>query len=186
VLLREYLDVWHERLDPGGWETRLVGIEAFDGYRNPIHEFVYDEVHYGTAQTVLPTLGEFDAILIADVIEHLEMSEAQELVRLSVERSRAVIISTPIEFYAQEDHFGNRYEQHRCHWTRDSFPDDLFVHTIHTPACWIFVASREPIDPSVFALAEPADVIYLYSRQKLGKLGWPISAGLRLMCKWFA
>jgi 2-polyprenyl-3-methyl-5-hydroxy-6-metoxy-1,4-benzoquinol methylase len=70
-LLREYLDIWHERLEPSQWNVSLSGIEAFPRYRNPIHDFVYDQVYYGEAQQILPKLGRFDVILIADVIEHL-------------------------------------------------------------------------------------------------------------------
>ena len=35
MLLREYLDVWHERYDKERWQVRIVGIEAFEQYRNP-------------------------------------------------------------------------------------------------------------------------------------------------------
>lgn len=72
VLLREYLDVWQERLLPKEWKADLVGIEAYERYHNPVYDFVYSKVHLGEAQRVLPTLEDFDVILIADVIEHLK------------------------------------------------------------------------------------------------------------------
>ena len=36
MLFREYLDVWHERYERQQWRVRLVGIEAYEQYRNPI------------------------------------------------------------------------------------------------------------------------------------------------------
>src|SRR3954447_22905428 len=101
VAIREYLDVWFERLDPESWLVQLVGIEACEEYRNPIHDFVYNRVHYGEAQKVVPQLGTFDAILIADVIEHLEKNEARELAKSCLEHSPVLIISTPVDFFAQ-------------------------------------------------------------------------------------
>lgn len=184
VLLREYLDVWHERIDRASWQVELVGIEAFERYRNPIHDYVYNAVHYGEAQAVLPGLGQFDAVLIADVIEHLEKPQAVELVRLCFEHSPVTVVSTPREFYAQQDFAGNPYEIHRCHWTLSDFPPGLHVRTVRAVSCDIFVASRSPLDASVFHLTEPADHIYLWSRQKLGLLGIPIARGLRRLNRW--
>src|SRR3954454_16384233 len=67
VLLREYDDIWGERIERQQWKLHLEGIEAFPKYHNPIHDYVYDRVHFGEAQTILPQLGQFDVILIADV-----------------------------------------------------------------------------------------------------------------------
>src|SRR5215471_9482604 len=80
VLAREYLDVWHGRLAPEDRRLHLEGIEAFDAYRNPIHDYVYDAVHYGEALAVVPTLDDFDLALVADVIEHFEKGQARALV----------------------------------------------------------------------------------------------------------
>ncbi|HEY2805629.1 MAG TPA: methyltransferase domain-containing protein [Gemmatimonadales bacterium] len=179
VLAREYLDVWHGRLDKRDWTTELIGIEAHAPYRNPIHDFVYDKVHYTEAQAALPSLGSFDAALMLDVIEHFEKPAARELVRDCLARSRALIISTPSAFYPQAAHFDNRHEEHHSLWTRDDFDPGVQVRTIRVVACDIFVASREALPDSVFALADPADVVYLRSRQKLGPAGFPLSLLLK-------
>src|SRR4051794_31450104 len=76
VLMREYLDVWNERIARDEWKVELTAVEAFNRYRNPIHDYVYDKVHYGDAMQIVPTLGDFDTILMLDVIEHLEKARA--------------------------------------------------------------------------------------------------------------
>ncbi len=43
VLIREYLDVWNERLAPETWRINLEGIEACEGYRSPIFDYVYSK-----------------------------------------------------------------------------------------------------------------------------------------------
>jgi SAM-dependent methyltransferase len=183
VLLREYLDVWQQHLAPKSWQVKLVGIEAYEAYRNPIHDFVYSRVHFGEAQRVVPTLGEFDVVLIADVIEHLEKDEARELVRECLRHSPIVIISTPIEFYPQGEILRNPYEVHRNHWHSDDFPTGVTVRAIRIVSCFIFVASRKPLDDNVFSLTDPIDYVYLRSRHKLGKFGLPLSRGLRFLCR---
>jgi hypothetical protein len=186
VAIREYLDIWFERLDPASWKLNLVGIEACERYRSPIHDFVYNKVHYGEAQTVLPQLGEFDAVLIADVIEHLEINQAQELVRECFVHSPVVIISTPVHSVAQSDLCENPYACHRNLWTRHDFPPSVSVKTIRMVGCNIFIAARQPLPGSVLALTDPIDHVYLRSRLKLGNFGLPISVGLRTLCRWFA
>ena len=183
MLLREYLDVWHERLRKEEWITTIVGIEAFDGYQNPIHDYAYSKVHLGEAQSVLPTLGEFDLILIADVIEHLEQLQARELVRECFKHSPVVVISTPADFCPQTELCDNSYEVHRSLWTQKDFPAEVKVRTIRVVSCNLYVASREPLPDSIFELTDPIDYVYLRSRRKLGAVGLPLSLALRFLCR---
>jgi SAM-dependent methyltransferase len=183
VLVREYLDVWHERLEPSQWRAELVGIEGCERYRNPIHDYVYSEMHFGDACEIVPTLGEFDLILIADMIEHLEKQDARRLVEECLKRSPVVVISTPVEFHPQREILGNPYEVHRCCWRREDFAPGIWVHTIRLVACNVFVAGRKPLGKDVIALTDPTDYIYLRSRLKLGWLGLPLSLGLRFLCR---
>src|SRR5260370_965085 len=87
-LAREYLDVQFGRFERKQWKTRIVAIEAFEPYRNPTWDFVYDEVLIGKAEEVLPTLGDFDLILMADIIEHLPKADAEALVAQALGRCR--------------------------------------------------------------------------------------------------
>ena len=189
VLIREYLDVWQERLEPLSWKTHIVGVEAFAPYKNPIIEYVYDEVHVGPAEQVVPSLGSFDLVLIADVIEHLERSAAVALVKRCLEISTVLIISTPREFYPQGDVFGNPYEIHRILWRVTDFPPSVHVAKIPLLSCDLFVASRAALPAEKLYLADPRNVLYIRSRNKLHRLGrfaWPLSASLRTLARWLA
>jgi hypothetical protein len=182
VLLREYLDIWHERLGPQQWQVRLEAIDAFPKYRNPIWDYVYQAIHIGCAQDLLPTLGFYDVILIADVIEHLERVEAKELVQQSLSKSRVVVISTPREFFAQTDTNHNPFEIHRILWTAADFPKNCHLKTITALSCNLFVASREPLPWRATYMADLRNVLYLRSRHKLRRLG-PLSRPLAMMLR---
>ena len=182
VLLREYLDVWNERIDRESWKVQLVGIDAFAQYRNPIWDYVYQKIYVGEAQKILPTLGDFDLVLIADVIEHLEHPEAVELVRICLKKSPVLVISTPRDFYPQHDLRGNPYEMHRNLWRREDFPAGFHVQTIPALSCNLFIASREPLDWNATYLADLRNVLYLRSRYKLRRLG-PLGRPLAMMLR---
>lgn len=169
VLMREYIDVWHGRFRRDDWQLRIEAIEAFGEYANPLWDFVYDDVHIGDASTLLPHLGTFDVVLIADVIEHFEKVAAKQLVEECMQRARALVISTPKEFFAQGASNNNPYEIHRCVWSASDFPPNTHVRTIPGLSCNIYVASRLPL-PRFYPVV-PADFLYLRSRMKLKRLG---------------
>jgi hypothetical protein len=182
VLLREYLDIWQERLGPQQWQVRLEAIDAYPQYRNPIWDYVYQAIHVGRAQDLLPTLSFYDVILIADVIEHLERAEAKELVQQSLAKSRAVVISTPREFFAQTDTNHNPFEIHRILWTAADFPTGCHLQTITALSCNLFIASQAPLPWKATYLADLRNVLYLrcrYKLRRLGPLGRPVAMILR-------
>src|SRR5216684_559909 len=88
ALMREYLDVWHGRVQRADWKTRLEAIEGFSGYRSPLWD-TFDYVHIG------------------DVIEHLEHADARALTSEALQHADVLIISTPKDFYPQQESSGN-------------------------------------------------------------------------------
>ena len=183
MLYREYTDIWDERLDPSTWQYHIEGVEAFPAYRNPIHDYAYDAVHYAPAEDVLPTLGEFDCVLISDVIEHLEHSAAKGLVAEAFRHAPTVVISTPRDFNEQHAICDNEYERHRCHFTAADYPEAVHVQTIGVMACDIFVGTRDPLLKGHFRPVDAADIVYVRSRRKLGKAGIPLSLVAKAVAK---
>jgi SAM-dependent methyltransferase len=182
VLLREYLDVWHERLDVDDWQIHLEGIDAFAPYHNPIWDYIYRKVHIGEAQKILPRLEKFDVILIADVIEHLKRQVAIELVQCSLDKAKYLVLSTPKEFNPQQDLNENPYETHQILWMQADFPRGIHVKTVPGLSCNVFVASRGPIPWQATYVADIRNVLYLRSRHKLRRLG-PFGRPLAMMLR---
>lgn len=118
VLLREALDIPFKRYEKKDWQTKIDGIEAFEGYKNPIHEYIYDKIYYNTMENVLPTLDHYDVIMMIDVLEHFEKDEGRKILeKLLPHANKAIIISTPIYPAHQEEYNGNTYEAHKSKWT---------------------------------------------------------------------
>lgn len=120
-LAREYLDVWQGRLGRGEWEIRIDGIEAFPGYHNPLWDWIYDSVHIGDVRNLAEEMGSYDLVLMCDVIEHLDRPSGVRVVQALMDRSRAMIVTTPTTFWAQGAENGNPFERHVSHWKDTDF-----------------------------------------------------------------
>ncbi|WP_050613738.1 glycosyltransferase family 4 protein [Bacillus testis] len=124
-LLREAFDIPYERYDKKAWLLQIDGIEGFEGYRNPIHDYVYDHVYYGKVSKVLPELTQsYDTLLLIDVLEHFDKEEGLQLIdQLLAITNTSLIVSTPIIPSVQGDYLGNELETHRSRWSIVDFAD---------------------------------------------------------------
>lgn len=179
VLLREYTDIAAGRYQKASWQVRIVGVDGFEGYRNQIWDAVYNEVRIGEIANTLPLLGNFDVVLIADVIEHFDKQVAKDIVAQAAGMAKAVVVSTPHVFFPQTAEFENEYERHKCLWTANDTPPGFYCLTVPLLACNMYVISSNPIPPSQIYPTDWIDLLFLRSRRKLsclGYLGWPLSA----------
>ena len=114
VLLREALELPYERYAKSQWKVTIDGVEAFEGYRNPIHEFAYNRVFYGRIEDILPSLDQYDVILLIDVLEHFEKEEGRKLLRdLLLHARKSLLVATPRFPALQGAYLGNAFETHR-------------------------------------------------------------------------
>jgi len=123
VVAREYLEAWQGRFRREEWRVRVVGIEIFEGYRNPIWAAAYDQIHIGDATQILNTLGQFDVGLICDVIEHIEKPMGRDLINQLLAHCQTVILTTPLSFWPQGEEHGNASQKHLCLWRPEDFRD---------------------------------------------------------------
>lgn len=122
VLAREYLELHSERQEYDKWITRIDGIEVFDAYLTPLHDYIYDNIFVGEAIELLPTLEtRYDLILLIDVLEHFTRADGSTLLEACHQRGRNVIVSTPVVATTQQAAFGNPYEAHKSQWERSDF-----------------------------------------------------------------
>ena len=166
---------------------RLEAIDAFAGYQDELWSYVYDAVHIGAAEEIVPRLGRFDAILLADVVEHLNKDTAVQLIAQCLDHSSALVVSTPVTFFPQPGVNNNPYEAHRCSWRAADFPSAVSVVTIPARVCNIYVASKETLSAASLGQVTAQDLLYLQARHKLrrlGKFAWPIAASLRVLNRW--
>jgi hypothetical protein len=119
ALAREYLELRQGRCHKTTWECRIDGIEAFAPYLSPLHDYVYNHVFVGEAQTVIPQLTEhYDVALVIDVVEHLEHLAGERAIAALQRHATNLVISTPKRFIPQGAGCGNPHETHRSLWTQ--------------------------------------------------------------------
>lgn len=139
-LAREYLELWDGKGRYDDRKVRIDGIEVFQKYITPVHDFIYDQVYIGDAIDVLPNLKAiYDLVLIIDVLEHFDDKNGMRLLEECNERGRNIIISTPKDMLPQKSVFGNPYETHKSHWTKnhfDIFTNKFFVSNLRSIICY--------------------------------------------------
>ena len=138
-LSREYLDVWGRGQDYNKWTVRIDGIEAFEEYLTPVHNFIYDHIYIGNAINILPTLTiNYDLILIIDVLEHFNYNEGIVLLNECIKHGKNIIVSTPKAMGTQDIIFNNPYERHKFQWGKKNFNNFLNKCFIPNNVSFIF------------------------------------------------
>ena len=119
ALVRQYVD---NGVTP--YATRLVGVEGFEGYRNPNWEH-YDRVHVCWIGAFLSEAqSTYGAILILDVIEHFDKDGGHHILDMAHDRlspGGELFVATPAIWMEQGAAYGNELERHRSLWTADEF-----------------------------------------------------------------
>ncbi len=102
------------------WVTvkRVDAVEVFENYIKDIHRLIYDNIYIGDITEL--EIGEYDLILMVDVIEHIEKTKALELVEKLKHKGKLLII-TPKEFMVHPERYGNKHEEHISHFTYEDF-----------------------------------------------------------------
>jgi SAM-dependent methyltransferase len=142
-LSREYLSFWNSPGEAGA--VRVDGVEAFPDYIGELQRQIYDQIFLGDAREVLPTLAtdSYDLVLMVDVIEHFEKGDGQKILQECCRVGRAVVISTPREFWHQDGSLGNPYETHKSLWTKRDFLDAGAV-SVAGGENWIATFAKPP------------------------------------------
>jgi hypothetical protein len=119
LLCREYLELWDGRENYSQFLRKIDGVEAFENYITPVHEFVYNRVY---VKDILKLMNElefsYDLILLVDVLEHFKKLEGNLLLTKILANNTGALISTPKYPSNQKDAFKNVYEVHRARWTK--------------------------------------------------------------------
>lgn len=128
MLCREFLDVWSGRVFRKDWKVRVEGIEIFPKNIDRYHAYFYDKIHIADAFEFIPSSspGEYDIMIMGDVLEHFDKDKALTLLNASIARGKHVLLNIPIgSEWPQGTVYGNEFETHRSIWTTeelDAFP----------------------------------------------------------------
>ena len=122
VLIRENMEVPFERYYKEQWIVRVDGVEAYEQYRNPIHDYVYNHVYYGDILNVHSQLQKYDCVLLIDVLEHFTKEEGHQVLETLLQHTnKALIVSTPLYPAHQTEYLGNPFEEHKSRWEKEDF-----------------------------------------------------------------
>jgi SAM-dependent methyltransferase len=106
------------------WELNIEGIEAFKKYRTPVHDFIYNKIHYIPVQEMVFD-KEYDIVFFMEVIEHMEKEEGLKMLDILLSKvRRGIFLSFPPEYdslgrhiFEQKDTHENAFEAHKSIWT---------------------------------------------------------------------
>lgn len=116
ALSREYTDVWAWRFYREEWTTKIDGIEIHERYKAP-NWGNYNKIYIGHSNVVLPTLGQYELIIMMEMLEHLSKQDALALLDEAFKHTNQLIVSysnTP-----QKNVRDNPFEDHISTWTND-------------------------------------------------------------------
>jgi hypothetical protein len=124
-LARDFLDVMlGGRYRREEWQVKIDGIEVFADYIQDHQRAIYDEIFVGDALEVIDGLGNYDVVIVGDVLEHFERGRAMQFLDKAFAHSRYVILSIPLgEKWTQDAIYGNEYERHLSFWNPEDFND---------------------------------------------------------------
>lgn len=142
LLLRTRLDIAFERLARETWQVQIDGLEIFPAYRNPVWSYAYDEVHLGDVRTHPLPPNSYDLVVLNDVIEHLEETEAIACMHHLLAAAPTVIVTTPAGHITQGAWGGNLHETHRSLIRPNQLPH--LVATKRTGLTFCCVCCRDP------------------------------------------
>ncbi|MBI4687001.1 MAG: class I SAM-dependent methyltransferase [Nitrospirae bacterium] len=125
-IVRDFLDVMlGERYKKEEWKIKIDGIEVFSGYIQAHHRAIYDNIYIGDAFEAIDKLGNYDAIILGDVLEHFEKEKAwQFLEKCFSHCNNSIILNIPLgEGWTQPAIYGNQNEEHLSFWRHEELED---------------------------------------------------------------
>jgi hypothetical protein len=124
LLIREYVDGWENKanlLDKITWRIRVEGIEGDPSYHSCLHDAFYNRMYWELIQNVLPLLGCYDVVLLLDVLEHVNRTEAPGLIKGLLQKAKKRLIITVPGKLVKQVVPGHPLETHQSAWSIEDF-----------------------------------------------------------------
>ena len=122
-IARDLLDVMlGQRYQKEEWQIRIDGVEVFPNYIQEHQRVLYDQIFIGDAYRLIDTVGQYDLIILGDVLEHFEREKALHFLDKCARHCTYIILSIPLgEKWKQPAVYGNPYEEHLSFWKDEEF-----------------------------------------------------------------
>jgi len=147
LLIRNHLEISLERVRPPTWQLTIDGVEVFEAYANPIWDYFYNTVSVTDIKQFVASMGDYDVVLLIDVIEHFTKEEGLRLLDSTLRHSRYVIVTSPISDYPQGAICGNVHECHISSWGPSDLRNFFFKHKkLRTSFLAVLSSDREALD----------------------------------------
>lgn len=178
MVVREFAEVWFDRVLPEDWTIEIEGIEAFAKNIAPYHAHFYNRIHIGDAKDLVPQLpGRWNLVILGDVLEHFYKSDGERLLATLLERSDYVLVNLPLgDSWEQHEKYDNPYEEHKATWELEDFPAEL----VRAHKTFLDFAER-PFASVLLSHEDPQKVQHsLFGSPRQGELGTPAPATVDL------
>ncbi|MDE3056411.1 MAG: hypothetical protein KGJ59_00455 [Bacteroidota bacterium] len=121
-LVRNYFEAKeHLRFSKREWKVTLIGIEIYKDSIHSLQKEIYNSIVIGDVFEEAEKLGAFDLIFLGDIIEHFAKRDGHRLLSLLLQRTKYVVIATPLGFKKQGAVGRNVHEAHKSGWVPKDF-----------------------------------------------------------------
>ncbi len=123
-LARDLLDVMYgQQHRKEKWRVIIDGIEVFEDYIQEHQKAIYNDIYIGDAFEVINTLGNYDLIILGDVLEHFKKEKAFNFLDMCfTHTNHHIILNIPLgEKWTQPAIYGNTHEEHLSFWSFEEF-----------------------------------------------------------------
>lgn len=122
-LIRQYFDLRPDKKKGfADWSIKMDGIEIFEKYLTPVHDYIYNDIFIGEAISIISEQNIYYELMLAiDIIEHFNKDDGRRFIEVARGRTDTFIVSTPYIYHKQDAEFYNKYEEHCSGWDASDF-----------------------------------------------------------------
>ncbi|MEO8961718.1 MAG: hypothetical protein ABI325_07550 [Ginsengibacter sp.] len=150
-LIHEYIGIdKQKKLNPSlsmarQSHVKIDAIEVDEDLMLPHLSQFYNEIFFGDVFSIYKNIGNYELILMVDVIEHLDKEKAIELLKYFISKNSKILVATPIHFF-QQKLYESEFEHHVSHWTPGDFKQLGYANYQYFDGGAVYLLSKEKTD----------------------------------------
>ncbi len=117
LLIKEYVDVWDERIKKEEWTTQVDAVEIWKPYLEyPVYQGYYRNLYNMDIVEFSKTMPQYDLAICGDVIEHIEKEQGWDVLHRLLDNCKYILLSLPLGSWPFRNYGENKYEDHISTW----------------------------------------------------------------------